>query len=1030
MATEGTEDQYLALFQELQAQTRSIQKHLETQGQLNENMSRMRNMGIPKGALMTKFEEYDPKKENFKFYKRRFENFLKIKNVDVAADPTTCVPLLLNSMSKIYDQLVSLVTPKTPEEMSYQDLTSIIQEYFSPDLNTVVAQHRFALTVQKSDESITDYLATLKRCALDCDFKVKCTSENCNHEFDVSEMFIQPQFIRGLKDDEIKDELLRAEAKDFKTILKKALTMEISKENTKELSIKKNAFSQKNATSDINAVEYRKPYKRQYNDNKGNGDNKKNGENRQNYNGKKYQNGGKPRSNNWLRATLSKLGISNCCIKCGLNNHKTQDCFAKNLHCKGCNRDGHVARVCIKTLKNSSISAIEEDRDAEEYQDWDEQNVFDEINTVDLRDDTEKFFAKIEIEGSPCTLEVDSGATRTLVPVSLFRKLCPRHKLQPTNKIFRACNQATFKPLGFTTVTVKYNETESREVLFVVPDEFPALLGRPWIRRLNIHLSDLDNVNTVDAPQETEEELNAFVKHITGKYAPTFQQKVGKIPKVQAKLELRPNAKPIALKARNMILALKKPVEEELTRLESEGIISKVETSDWASPLVVVPKPNNQVRLCVDYKTTVNTQIEMDHYPLPRISETLDSLVASRYFCKLDIYKAYLHIEVDNESAKIQTIVTHKGTFKMNRLSFGIKVAPAIFHRIFEQIFADLPGVTSYFDDILVHATSLKTCKEYLLKCLDRMQQNDIHVNIEKCSFFKTQVKYLGHVIGYNSKRPDPDKIRAITDMRAPKSVDQVRQFLGMATFYSSFVPNLAEITANMRKLLRKGIKFNWDKECENEFNALKEILASDKVLIHFRDDLPVIITSDAGPQGIAAVMSHSIQGLQRPVMYASRALSIAEERYSQLDREALGIVFAIKKFTYYVYGRHFILETDNKPINHIFHPNKSIPPVTSHRLMRYAIFLQNFDFEIKLKKSNEIPQADCLSRNPTRCKPSFLEKEIEEECTYLLEETFDQIGNVPLNYETISRETKEDKNLEEIKDILQNSAVRSLEAP
>ncbi|GBM22092.1 Uncharacterized protein K02A2.6, partial [Araneus ventricosus] len=208
--------------------------------------------------------------------------------------------------------------------------------------------------------------------------------------------------------------------------------------------------------------------------------------------------------------------------------------------------------------------------------------------------------------------------------------------------------------------------------------------------------------------------------------------------------------KPSYTPKRNVPYALREKVDKELDSLEAAGIISKSITSDWGSLLVVIPKGDGTVRLCVDYKAGVNDLLMNVNYPIKKIDEVLHSLRDSKYFCKLDLFKAYLHLQTDEESSIIQTISTHPGTYKMNRLSFGIKTAPAEFNRVIDQILNGLPKTIAYFDDIVVHGKTKDQCSRNLFACLERLREYDLHLNIKKCTFFQTRIEYLGHVVESN----------------------------------------------------------------------------------------------------------------------------------------------------------------------------------------------------------------------------------------------------------------------------------------
>ena len=217
---------------------------------------------------------------------------------------------------------------------------------------------------------------------------------------------------------------------------------------------------------------------------------------------------------------------------------------------------------------------------------------------------------------------------------------------------------------------------------------------------------------------------------IRQKFPRIFEMRIGCVPAhFTVKLQLRKDIKPKYFKERDVPFALRQLLEIELEKLQREKIISPIIASDWGSPLVLIPKADDTVRTCVDYKMTVNKCLVNVNYPIRRIDEIINSLCGSRYFCRLDLYKAYLHIPVDDSSAAIQTITTHKGTFKMHRLSYGIKVAPAEFNRIIDQILRGLSGVISYFDNIVVHGATKEQCFKNLLDCLQRLHENDLHLN-------------------------------------------------------------------------------------------------------------------------------------------------------------------------------------------------------------------------------------------------------------------------------------------------------------
>lgn len=366
---------------------------------------------------------------------------------------------------------------------------------------------------------------------------------------------------------------------------------------------------------------------------------------------------------------------------------------------------------------------------------------------------------------------------------------------------------------------------------------------------------------------------------------------------------------------------------------------------------------------------------------------------------------------------------THRGTYKVNRLSFGIKTAPSEFNRIINQILHDIPKTEAYFDDIIIHGATKSECMENLSKCLQQLQKYDLHLNKDKCRFFQEEIEFLGHVIKLNQILKSNSKISSITELPKPESVDDVRRFLGMVTYYSRFIPNCSTLTSPLRSLTKKNANFKWTLQCEKAFNNIKKEIASDRVLVPYNPRLPLQLACDASPTGIAGVLSHIIGDEERPIAFASRSLTEAEKNYSQIDREALAIVFSVDYFYQYLFARSFILITDNQPLVRIFHQNAKLPQMTFSRLQRYAAFLSGFNYTVVYKKGIENVNADCLSRAPVKT-PLLTDTAINEEVNLLCESSVQQISTFNLNFKTLQAETNKDQHLSMLVQNLQTNCV------
>ena len=368
---------------------------------------------------------------------------------------------------------------------------------------------------------------------------------------------------------------------------------------------------------------------------------------------------------------------------------------------------------------------------------------------------------------------------------------------------------------------------------------------------------------------------------------------------------------------------------------------------------------------------TINPALHVEHYPLPRIEDLFASLSGGQHFSKIDLSNAYLQMPVEEQSRKYLTITTSKGLFCYNRLAFGITSAPAMFQRAMDQVLQGLPNVHCYLDDILITGQDRHQHLQNLDAVLGRLEEFGLRVQREKCEFFKESLEYLGHVIDARGLHTSPEKVRAISEAPAPTNVSELRSFIGLITYYGRFISNLASILSPLNSLLCKGKPWNWSSECKQAFQQAKDQLQAQSVLTHYDPQLPIRLACDASPYGIGAVISHILpDGQERPIAFASRTLNQAERNYAQIEREALGIVFGVRKFHHYLYGRKFTLLTDHRPLTTILSPNKATPSMAAARMQRWALLLAAHDYTIQYREAARHCNADGLSRLPLPATP------------------------------------------------------------
>ena len=303
---------------------------------------------------------------------------------------------------------------------------------------------------------------------------------------------------------------------------------------------------------------------------------------------------------------------------------------------------------------------------------------------------------------------------------------------------------------------------------------------------------------------------------------------------IMAKVYVNPDAQPKYCKARPVPYALRPKVEGELMRLVSEGTLEPVQFAQWATPIVPIMKSSGDVRICGDYKATINRASRLDNYPIPKTEDLVATIVGGEKFSKLDMSQAYQQLRLDEDSKKYLVINTHKGLFAYNRLPYGVSSAPGIFQRVMENLLQGIPFTVVLVDDVLVSGKNDAEHWDNLEEVLRRLAEANLRLNQEKCTFMAPEVTYCGHVIDRNGVRTVPEKVQAIVEAPAPQTVTQLQSYLGMLNFYHRYLPNVSTVLAPLHMLLKSGVMWQWGKQQEKAFAESKQLLLRSTVLVHF----------------------------------------------------------------------------------------------------------------------------------------------------------------------------------------------------
>uniref|UniRef100_A0A146M517 RNA-directed DNA polymerase n=1 Tax=Lygus hesperus TaxID=30085 RepID=A0A146M517_LYGHE len=409
---------------------------------------------------------------------------------------------------------------------------------------------------------------------------------------------------------------------------------------------------------------------------------------------------------------------------------------------------------------------------------------------------------------------------------------------------------------------------------------------------------------------------------------------------------------------------LRGEIRQQIDSMLEAGVIRHSD-SPWSAPVVLVPKKSTdgtvKYRFCTDFRG-LNGVTRKDAYPLPAINETLERLGRSRYFSTLDLASGYHQIPVAPEDQAKTAFTTAGGHFEYARMPFGLCNAPATFQRLMDRLLASIKEVECfvYLDDVIIFGETVEEHLERLGHVLDRLRAANLKVSLPKCRFLHEEVDYLGHVVTRDGVQPDPKKVEAVKAFPRPRNQQELKSFLGLSNYYRRFQPGYASLAKELTRLLGKGQVFQWGPEQEASFQALKDGLCSNQVLIYpdYRD--PFLVSTDASDTAMGAVLSQIRDGEERPICYASKQFNAAEANYSATERELRAVVYAVQQFRCYLYGRTFTLITDHSALRWLMSLKDP-----SARLTRWALRLQEYDFKVVHKPGKRHTNVDTLSRIP-----------------------------------------------------------------
>ena len=430
---------------------------------------------------------------------------------------------------------------------------------------------------------------------------------------------------------------------------------------------------------------------------------------------------------------------------------------------------------------------------------------------------------------------------------------------------------------------------------------------------------------------------------------------------VKHRIDTGDNA-PIKQPPRRLPIAKRDEVEKEVTKMLEQGIIEESD-SPWASPVVLVTKKDGSTRFCVDYRK-LNEITRKDAYPLPRIDDSLDSLSGASWFCTLDFASGFHQVTNDEKDCQKTAFVTRKGLYQFKVMPFGLTNAPATFERLMELVLRGLQWEKClvYIDDVIVFGKGFDETLDNLREVLNRFKGENLKLKPKKCHLFRKSVTFLGHLVTADGIMCDPEKVEAVRDWPRPSNVNEVRSFLGLASYYHRFIPQFITVAPPLTNLTKLKVKYNWSDSCEESFSRLKQLLVSSLVLAYPNGSGKFLLDTDTGDYGIGVDLSQIQWDDEKVTAYASKTLSKTQRNYCTTKKELLAVVTFAKQFKHYLYGRKFLIRTDHASLRWL----KNFKDVEG-MLARWLSVLDTFDYEMEHRKGSNHTNAYALSRKPAR---------------------------------------------------------------
>ena len=794
---------------------------------------------------------------------------------------------------------------------SYNETVEILRTRFSPRASQIFNRYKFNSRQQQSNESCQQFVTALRT-----------LSASCGYPDTIRDQLIRDRLVVGCSSSIIRERILLEEDQ---LTLEQALHIAQSSERATS----ETALLSKSNSSHIHAISTKQSSRP--------------AQQRDSRSQQRSPSSTRKRSPSRFQRQPSQSRNHASCGNCGGQPHSHDKCPGFKIKCHNCGRIGHFANMCrsrgkANNLQNSPKSS----------------HRVSVIRTVTSDGESQFKYLQCIVASKPVLLLIDLGAKVSILNRTFIDSLNPRPKLTRDHVNITSYTGNAIHNRGTTELPVRYHTRELLKFPFVIVDNGENLMGVDLFDALGFSIQKPETVASVKSGHtEMHDRLLAQYPSLLHSTREQMIKGFTHYPRID------PTVPPKAQKFRRIPLALNDEVCAEIKRMEHDGVLERIESSPWISNMVFVRKPTGKLRICCDL-SDVNKAIIPDKYPLPTIEELSESFAGASLISKIDLKGAYLQVDLDPEIRYITAMITPIGLFQWKRLPFGLSSAPSCFQSIINRILRGCDATKCLLDDIII-ASDAHSHESKVHAVLSRLAEYNVEINSEKTILGVETVDFSGHTVSSSGVKPLQSNVDSFLKISDPTSLKEVQAFLGAANYYRKFVPNFAAIAEPLHQLLKKDANWTWTPECHSACDQIKAAISSNKVLAHFDSNCKTIVSTDASGTALGAVLSQIISGEERPVAFASRALSVAEQGYSASEREALACIWACEHWHYYLYGRKFLLRTDHSALVTLLSGgNKGRKPM---RLLRWSERLQQYNFDIVYRSGKENSVPDVLSR-------------------------------------------------------------------